>query len=112
MAIMVTNKKAFILVLERFQIAELKNIKSCKEIEKKISALDRAKLNALSAKISAVDYARITNYLKEDSQGEGIIKAISLLRLRLSNKDYRELRNIADKYIYMEQVEKVIESYS
>jgi hypothetical protein len=80
---------------------------SIENFKKDIDDLDRAKLNLLSSKISPIDYARINNYLKENNDMQGLYKTIGLLRIRLGKNDYEKFKEIADKYINIDKVEKI-----
>jgi hypothetical protein len=75
-------------------------------MEKEMSEIDRKRLLSFKNKISPSDYAKINNYLKEDGEIEGIIKTAALLRKRLTYNDYKMIREAAEKYFYVDNIEK------
>lgn len=77
-------------------------------IEDRLTLAEKARLLTVAAKISPVDYARISNYLYDDNASRGIINTFSLLKERLSSKDYEKVKDIAEKYMYVDTIEAYI----
>ena len=74
------------------------------DIKGMLSLSDKQKIFAIALKLSASDYNRIKGYL-EDGDDESIVKALKLLKDRLSEKDYEKLKTVADKFVNMDVVE-------
>ena len=74
------------------------------DIQDMLSLSDKQKIFAIAIKLSASDYSRIKGYL-EDGDDESIVKALRLLKDRLSEKDYEKLKTVADKFVNMDVVE-------
>lgn len=82
-------------------------VESSKILEN-LSLSEKTKLLLLRRKISPVDYAKINNYLLDKNSTRGIIKTFSLLKERLSDEDYNEVKDIASKYINVDYIEEYI----
>ncbi|WP_163195696.1 hypothetical protein [Clostridium thermarum] len=78
-------------------------------IEDRLTLAEKARLLTVAAKISPVDYARINNYLYDENASRGIINTFSLLKTRLSSKDYEKVKDIAEKYMYVDTIEAYID---
>lgn len=77
-------------------------------INKSISDEDKSNLLSIANKISPLDYLKIDSYLKNEDVETAIVNTVLLLKTRLSRKDYEKFREIADKYIDIERVEKAL----
>jgi hypothetical protein len=77
-------------------------------IEDMLSFSEKARLLTVAAKISPVDYAKISNYLYDENTSRGIINTFSLLKTRLNANDYEKVRDIAEKYMDVECIESYI----
>lgn len=80
------------------------------ELLTSISKEDKVKILSFMDKISPYDYARINNYSKSQVENSEIINIMRILKTRLSSEDYYEIRDIAARYIYIEKLEKIIET--
>jgi len=78
------------------------------KILKSLSLSEKTKLLLLRKKISPVDYAQINNYLLDENKTRGIINTFTLLKARLSDEDYNEVKDIASKYINVDYIEDYI----
>ncbi|KYH34900.1 hypothetical protein CLTEP_10640 [Clostridium tepidiprofundi DSM 19306] len=67
---------------------------------------DKMRLFEIAQKLNVQDYIRIEKLLKSQNQKQGIIDALHLLKIRLSDKDYQKIRDIADRFIDMDAVEQ------
>lgn len=77
-------------------------------IEDNLSLVEKAKLLTVVAKISPLDYATISNYLYDENSARGIINTFSLLKKRLSERDYEKVRDLASKYMDVNCIENYI----
>jgi hypothetical protein len=75
------------------------------DIIKNRNTIDRAKSILLSTRISPIDYAKIENYLKEEDEIQGLHKTITLLKVRLSRKEYEIFRKDISEYIDIYKLE-------
>lgn len=75
------------------------------DIIKNKGTMDKAKSILLSTKISPIDYAKIENYLKEEDEIQGLHKTITLLKIRLSRKEYEIFRKDISEYIDINKLE-------
>lgn len=66
---------------------------------------DKEKLLSIGSKLSAVDYEKVNEYLKNGSEDD-IKNTIKLLKERLSDKDYKKVQQVAEKFINMDLVDK------
>lgn len=80
------------------------NISSSKA-EEKLTSSDKSKLFSVSSKLSAIDYEKVKGYLKRGSNDD-ITNVIELLKERLSDKEYNEIRDIANKFINKDAVQQ------
>lgn len=75
------------------------------QIKDKLTILDKQKMLSVGTKLSAIDYEKVNKYLQNGSD-EDIISAIKLLKSRLSDKDYDKVKQVAEKFINMDMVER------
>lgn len=75
------------------------------EIKDDLTIADKEKLLSIGSKLSAVDYEKINEYLKNGNK-EDIKNTIKLLKERLSDKDYKKVQQVAEKFINMDLVDK------
>lgn len=89
------------------ETAAVFKVESSKIVEN-LSLSEKTKLLLLRRKISPVDYAQINNYLLDENTSRGIINTFILLKARLSDEDYNNVKDIASKYINIECIEEYI----
>lgn len=75
------------------------------KIKDDLTIADKEKLLSIGSKLSAVDYEKINEYLKNGNE-EDIKNTIKLLKERLSDKDYKKVQQVAEKFINMDLVDK------
>jgi len=71
-----------------------------------LTVKDKMRLFEIAQKLNVQDYIRIEKLLKSQNQKQGIIDALHLLKIRLSDKDYQKIRDIADRFIDMDVVDQ------
>lgn len=76
------------------------------EIKNNLTMSDKRKLLKVATKLNIKDYTKIKDFLYADNQKEGILNAIYLLEERLDEEDYQNVREIADRFVDMDKVEK------
>ncbi|MCY6958796.1 hypothetical protein [Clostridium brassicae] len=77
-----------------------------KDIRDNLTLRDKQKLILLARKLSPFDYSRIRMDLHCEDEEQGVRDAIILARQRLSHEDYQNIRNILEKFINIELIEK------
>jgi hypothetical protein len=65
------------------------------DVQHELTEEDKERLLLAANKLSPIDQVKINNYL-ENSENGGIKNAVSLLRDRLSDKDFEKIKNISD----------------
>ncbi|NMM61532.1 hypothetical protein HBE96_02245 [Clostridium sp. P21] len=75
------------------------------KIKDSLTIADKEKLLSVGSKLSAVDYEKVNQYLKNGSD-EDIKNTIKLLKQRLSDKDYGKVEQVVKKFINMESVNR------
>jgi len=74
------------------------------QIKDMLSLTDILRIESIAGKLSGGDFTRVKQYLQQGDD-ESAIKALKLLKERLSDKDYEKFKVVADKYINLEVVE-------
>lgn len=72
----------------------------------KLSVSEKMKLINLSKKISVIDYGRIKEYLESGEEYDSAVAIFRILKSRLTNDDYKEIKEILTPYIDLEKIEK------
>jgi len=75
------------------------------DIYGELTFFDKEKLLLISTKIKSSDYKIISDMLKSDVDGEGVLSTLKILKNRLSKKDYSKINQIFKKFINMELVD-------
>jgi len=73
------------------------------EIKDMLSLSDMLKIESIGGKLSGTDFTRIKQYLQKGDD-ESVIKALKLLKERLSDKDYEKFKVVAGKFINLEVI--------
>ena len=79
-------------------------------IPKKISLKDKAKLLKIVGKLSIIDYGNIVEIMNGYDELGGATKIFNILKTRLSEEDYQEVKEILYPYLYVENIEENINS--
>lgn len=74
------------------------------EIKDMLSLSDILRIESIAGKLSGTDFTRVKQYLQEGDD-ESVIKALKLLKERLSDKDYEKFKAVASKFINLEVIE-------
>lgn len=77
-------------------------------IDNKISVANKAKLLYYASKLSNFDYATIKDILDNGDEVEGTKDIIKILKSRLKEEDYNEVKKILSPYINVDKVEEYI----
>lgn len=72
----------------------------------KLSVSEKMKLINLSKKLSVIDYGRIKEYLESGEEYDSAVAIFRILKSRLTNDDYEEIKEILTPYIDLEKIEK------
>lgn len=74
----------------------------------KLSVSEKMKLINLSKKLSVIDYGRIKEYLESGEEYDSAVAIFRILKSRLTNDDYKEIKEILTPYIDLEKIEKIL----
>ena len=74
-------------------------------IPDKISLKDKTKLIKIASKLSLIDYGNIIELMNGYDEMGGATEIFNILKSRLSEADYQEIRDILDPYLYVENIE-------
>lgn len=74
----------------------------------KISNVDKLKIMKMANSLSVSDYKELINNIKRNDELLAAMDIFQLLKNKLSHKQYRELIQILDPYIYTEVIENKI----
>lgn len=72
----------------------------------KLSVGEKMKLINLSKKLSVIDYGRIKEYLESSEEYDSAVAIFKILKSRLTNDEYKEIKDILVPYIDVEKIEK------
>ncbi|WP_426348905.1 hypothetical protein ACPWSR_14265 [Alloiococcus sp. CFN-8] len=75
-------------------------------IPQKISLKDKAKLVKIVGKLSVMDYGNIVEIMNGYDEMGGATEIFNILKKRLSEKDYQEVKDILYPYMYLENIEE------
>lgn len=78
------------------------------EIFESLSLKDKTKLLSVAKKISTVDGEKIKNSIKNEDEFRGVSEAFKIIKLRLTKKDYNEVKEILSPYINIELLEQLV----
>ena len=73
--------------------------------------LDKArkeKINVLIRNLAIVDIIKVNDYFSDRENTVNITKGMSLVKQRMSNKEYEEFKNIISDYIDLDIIEKEV----
>ena len=74
-------------------------------IPDKISLKDKTKLIKIASKLSLIDYGNIAELMNGYDEMGGATEIFNILKSRLSEADYQEIRDILYPYLYVENIE-------
>lgn len=77
------------------------------KIMEKLTIYDKVRLLYASMELGKETYKKVEAYLYADNAEAGVIKALKLLREELSEKEYKNVRKIAGKFIDMDAAESL-----
>jgi hypothetical protein len=72
------------------------------EIMDKLSFIDKAKILAISKSLSPGDFNKLQEDINDNDEKEGMTNAVQLLKTRLSEDDFDNMKNIASKFINLD----------
>lgn len=71
-----------------------------------LSVAEKMKLMNLSKKLSVIDYGRIKEYLESNEEYDSAVAIFKILKSRLTNDEYKEIKDILIPYVDVEKIEK------
>lgn len=77
------------------------------EIIDKLSFKDKTKLLSLANKMSAVDVERIRESLEKSDEKEGAAEVFKVIKRRLTDEDYKQIKEILSPYINIKLLESM-----
>lgn len=77
------------------------------EILDKLSFKDKTKLLSVANKMSAVDVERIRESLEKNNEKEGAAEVFKVIRRRLTDEDYKQIKEILSPYINIKLLESM-----
>lgn len=83
------------------------NIKK-EEIVSSLNIKEKSKIISIINKLSSVDIERIREMLSKKGEKEGAKEIVRILKLRLVEKDYNDIKSILSPYINIEFLEELI----
>lgn len=98
------------------KIAEEKSSKESKEvfkvdkysIPKKINKADKFKLMSIAKNLSLTDYRVLLEHIKRNDELDAAIDIFKILKDKLEEKEYKEMKDILSPYINIELIEEKI----
>lgn len=98
------------------KVAEEKSSKESKEvfkvdkysIPKKINKADKFKLMSIAKNLSLTDYGVLLEYIKRNDELDAAIDIFKILKDKLEEKEYKEMKDILSPYINIELIEEKI----
>jgi hypothetical protein len=72
------------------------------EIMDKLSFIDKAKILAISKSLSPGDFNKLQEDINDNDEKKGMTNAAQLLKTRLSEDDFDNMKNIASKFINLD----------
>ena len=98
------------------KVAEEKSSKESKEvfkvdkysIPKKINKADKFKLMAIAKNLSLTDYGVLLEHIKRNDELDAAIDIFKILKDKLEEKEYKEMKDILSPYINIELIEEKI----
>ena len=77
------------------------------EILDKLSFKDKTKLLSVANKMSAVDVERIRESLEKNNEKEGAAEVFKVIKRRLTDEDYKQIKEILSPYINIKLLESM-----
>ena len=98
------------------KVAEEKSSKESKEvfkvdkysIPKKINKADKFKLMSIAKNLSLTDYGVLLEHIKRNDELDAAIDIFKILKDKLEEKEYKEMKDILSPYINIELIEEKI----
>lgn len=98
------------------KVAEEKSSKESKEvfkvdkysIPKKINKADKFKLMSIAKNLSLTDYRVLLEHIKRNDELDAAIDIFKILKDKLEEKEYKEMKDILSPYINIELIEEKI----
>ncbi len=98
------------------KVAEEKSSKESKEvfkvdkysIPKKINKADKFKLMSIAKNLSLTDYGVLLEHIKRYDESDAAIDIFKILKDKLEEKEYKEMKDILSPYINIELIEEKI----
>lgn len=98
------------------KVAEEKSSKESKEvfkvdkysIPKKINKADKFKLMSIAKNLSLTDYGVLLEHIKRNDDFDAAIDIFKILKDKLEEKEYKEMKDILSPYINIELIEEKI----
>ncbi|MDP4177290.1 MAG: hypothetical protein Q8900_02985 [Bacillota bacterium] len=78
------------------------------KIQDELTLSDKEKILRIASKLSPVDYVKVKSYLESNNSENGIIETMKLLKKRLTDSDYKKIREIAGKFLNMDVIDSKI----
>lgn len=77
-----------------------------KDVINKLQDSDKKQLETIIYKLSAFDIAKINNYIEDSYEDRGIINTFKTLKKRLSEEDYKRIKEICSVFLDIDELEK------
>lgn len=77
-------------------------------IPNKINKVDKFKLMAIAKNLSLTDYGVLLEHIKRSDELEAAVDIFKILKDKLGDKEYREMKDILNPYINIELIEEKI----
>ncbi|SQB34938.1 Uncharacterised protein [Clostridium perfringens] len=98
------------------EVAEEESSKESKEvfkvdkysIPKKINKVDKFKLMSIAKNLSLTDYGVLLEHIKRNDELDAAIDIFKILKDKLEEKEYKEMKDILSPYINIELIEEKI----
>ncbi len=98
------------------KVAEEKSSKESKEvfkvdkysIPKKINKADKFKLMSIAKNLSLTDYGVLLEHIKRNDELDAAIDIFKILKDKLEEKEYKEMKDILSPYINIELIEEKV----
>lgn len=78
------------------------------DILSSLNLQEKTKLLNIAKKLSVVDGEKIKNSMQEKSELEGIKEVFEIIKLRLTDEDYNEVKKVLSPYINIEFLEELV----
>lgn len=74
----------------------------------KLEEKDKEELERIIYKLSAFDIGKIENYIQDSDEDKGLINTFKILKKRVSEEDYKKIKEICSMFLDIDELEKEI----